>query len=68
MVYNQKSLYRILREASEELKKEGCSDIDKNVFNDYKHSIMRDLKSGNSDTIVSMLEKYIPKELLAMQL
>lgn len=68
VVYNQKSLYRILREASEELKKEGCSDIDKNVFNDYKHSIMRDLKSGNSDTIVSMLEKYIPKELLAMQL
>lgn len=68
MVYNQKSLYSILREASEELKKEGCSDIDKNVFNDYKHSIMRELKLGNSDTIVSLLEKYIPEELLAMQL
>lgn len=68
MVYNQKSLYSILREASDELKKEGCSDIDKNVFNDYKHSIMRELKLGNSDTIVSLLEKYIPEELLAMQL
>lgn len=68
MVYNRKSLYSILREASDELKKEGCSDIDKNVFNDYKHSIMRELKLGNSDTIVSLLEKYIPKELLAMQL
>lgn len=68
VVYNQKSLSSILKEASEELKKEGCSDIDKNVFNDYKHSIMRELKFGNSDTIVSMLEKYIPEELLAMQL
>lgn len=68
MVYNQKSLYSILREASDELKKEGCSDIDKNVFNDYRHSIMRELKLGNSDTIVSLLEKYIPEELLAMQL
>ena len=68
MVYNQKSLCSILREASEELKKEGCSDIDKNVFNDYKHSIMRELKLGSSDTIVSLLEKYIPEELLAMQL
>lgn len=68
MVYNQKSLYSILGEASDELKKEGCSDIVKNVFNDYKHSIMRELKLGNSDTIVSLLEKYIPEELLAMQL